>query len=297
MKLLLFGKDGQVGHELQHALAPLGDVVALGPEDCDFARADDIRDAVRATRPDIIVNPAAYTAVDKAETDADLAHAINATAPGVLGVEAKSLGALVVHYSTDYVFDGSLEGIYDEASAPNPLSVYGRTKLDGDVALQQSGASHFIFRTSWVVGAHGANFAKTILRLAAEKDVLNVVADQWGAPTSAALIADVTATVIGDWVQNRKSGRTGLYNLVAAGETTWHEYAQYVVAYALSKGLALKLQPDAIRAIPAREYKVPAPRPMNSRLGTEKIRSTFGIDLPHWKTALDPILAKMTEAP
>jgi dTDP-4-dehydrorhamnose reductase len=277
-------------------LAPLGEVVALGPEDCDFVRPRDIRDAVRSARPDVIVNSVAFTAVDKAETAADLARVVNADAPGLLGEEAKALGALVVHYSTDYVFDGCLEGVYDETSLPNPLNVYGRTKLAGDMALQQSGAPHFIFRTSWVVGAHGANFAKTILRLAAERDTLNVVADQRGAPTSAALIANVTADVLHCYLPDRQPERMGLYNLVAAGETTWHEYAQYVVAYALSKGLAIKLRPAAIRAITTREYPSPAPRPLNSCLNTHKLRSSFGIDLPHWKTALEPVLAKVIAA-
>lgn len=293
MTILVTGKSGQVGFELQRALAPLSDVVALGRQACDLADPEAIRHAVQSTHPDIIVNAAAYTAVDKAETDSDQANAINAHALGILGEVAKRLGALVIHYSTDYVFDGALERPYTETDTPNPQSVYGRSKLAGEIALAQSGARHLVFRTSWVVGAHGGNFAKTILRLARERETLNVVADQWGAPTSAALIADVTATAISGYLQRDKLELLGIYHLAAAGETNWHQYAQHVVRKALKNGMELKLQPEAIRPITTAEYQLPAPRPANSRLNTEKLHNTLGIDLPDWQTALNPVLSKI----
>lgn len=218
MRILITGKNGQVGFELQRSLAPLGDIVAVDHLDCDLSDPAAIRKLVSDVAPQVIVNPAAYTAVDKAESDPQLAQAVNGTAPGVFGEEAARLGALVVHYSTDYVFDGTMSGAYRESDPPNPQSVYGRTKRMGEQALQASGADHLIFRTSWVFGAHGTNFAKTMLRLAAEREGLKVVADQFGAPTSAALLADVTAQVLG---QYKRLGRTGfpfgLYHLVASG--------------------------------------------------------------------------------
>ena len=234
MKILLTGKNGQVGFELQRALAPLGEIVAVDQAGCDLADAAAIRRLVRTTQPHIIVNPAAYTAVDQAEAEPQRAQAINGDAPGILGEEARDIGALVVQYSTDYVFDGRKSGAYGEDDAPNPLNVYGRSKLAGERALAASGARCLIFRTSWVYGAHGANFAKTMLRLAAERTSLKVVADQHGAPTSAALIADATAQVLGQYLC-RPAGADlqdfpyGLYHLVAGGRTNWHEYAQAVV--------------------------------------------------------------------
>jgi len=251
MKILLTGKNGQVGFELQRSLAPLGEIVAVDQTDCDLADAEAIRRLVTATRPDIIVNPAAYTAVDKAETDQVRAQAINGVAPGIFGEEAAKLGALVVHYSTDYVFRGDKPGLYTETDDPDPQSVYGKTKLAGERALAASDAKHLIFRTSWVFGAHGVNFAKTMLRLAAERPSLKVVADQFGAPTSAALIADVTAQVLGQYLCRPASADFpyGLYHLVAAGRTNWHEYAQAVVMAAMTAGKPLKLGPHDVQAI------------------------------------------------
>lgn len=293
MKLLLIGKNGQLGFELQRALAPLGQVTALDRQTCDLADPEAIRCAVQGTQPDIIVNAAAYTAVDTAESEPDQANAVNAVAPGIFGEEAKKLGALVIHYSTDYVFDGKLNRPYTENDTPNPQSVYGLSKLAGEIAMQQSGVRHLIFRTSWVVGAHGGNFAKTILRLARERETLNVVADQWGAPTTAALIADVTATAISGYQQSNKPELLGIYHLAAAGETNWHQYAQHVVRRALANGMALKLQPEAIHPITTAEYRLPAPRPANSRLNTEKLRDTLDINLPDWQTALNSVLSKI----
>jgi len=293
-KILLTGKNGQVGFELQRALAPLGELLAVDQSECDMADAQAIRRLARSFNPDIIVNPAAYTAVDKAESEPELAHAINTVAPGVLGEEAAKQGAWVVHYSTDYVFDGSKPGVYREDDLTDPQSVYGRTKRDGEIALQQSGARHLILRTSWVVGAHGSNFAKTILRLAAERDSLNVVADQYGAPTSAALLADVTAQLVR---QQRREGSEhfpfGLYHLVAGGETSWCDYARFVVSEALAAGKSLNLSPDSIRAITTSEYPTPARRPANSRLDTSKLRSTFDVELPTWQSGVRHILQQI----
>ncbi|UCV17262.1 dTDP-4-dehydrorhamnose reductase [Ferribacterium limneticum] len=294
MKILLTGKNGQVGFELQRALAPLGEVVAVDHQECDLADPDAIRRLVAEVKPQVIINPAAYTAVDKAESEPALARAINGTAPGVFGEEAARLGALVIHYSTDYVFDGSKPGAYLETDAPNPQSVYGQTKLAGEQALQASGADCLIFRTSWVFGAHGANFAKTMLRLAAERDGLKIVADQFGAPTSAALLADVTAQVLGRYQREGRVGFPfGLYHLVAGGCTTWHEYAQTVVRAAQAAGKPLKLTADEILPITTADYPLPAPRPSNSRLDTSRLRQTFGLELPDWHSGLDHVLQQI----
>lgn len=294
MRILLTGKHGQVGFELQRALAPVGEVWAVDRSECDLSDAAAVRALVRAYNPDLIVNPAAYTAVDKAESEPELAHAVNAVAPGVLGEEAVKRNAWVVHYSTDYVFDGAKPGAYAEDDLTNPLSVYGRTKRDGEIALQASGARHVIFRTSWVVGAHGGNFVKTILRLSAERESLNVVADQHGAPTSAALLADVTAQLVR---QRQREGDKnfpfGLYHLAAGGETTWCDYARFVVSETLAAGRSLKLSPDAIRAISSPEYPTPATRPANSRLDTKKLRSRFEIKLPDWQSGVRHILQQI----
>jgi len=262
--------------------------------DCDMADGQAIRRLVRSIQPDIIINPAAYTAVDKAEAEPELAHAVNVVAPGVFGEEAAKLGAWVVHYSTDYVFDGMKAGAYTEDDATNPQSVYGRTKKDGEIALQQSGARSLIFRTSWVVGAHGKNFAKTILRLAGERDHLTVVADQYGAPTSAALLADVTAQVVRQKQREGEDGFPfGLYHLVAGGETNWCDYARFIVSEALAAGRSLKLLPDAIQPIPTSDYPTPAKRPANSRLDTGKFRRTFDMELPHWQSGAGHILQQI----
>lgn len=297
MNILVTGKFGQLGFELQRALAPLGRIHAVERSECDLADAAAIRSLVRAIRPDVIVNAAAYTAVDKAESEQAQAQAINAVAPGVLGEEAARLGAWVVHYSTDYVFDGSQPQPYTEEDAAHPQSVYGRSKREGEIALEQSGARHLILRTSWVVGAHGANFAKTILRLAAERDHLNVVADQVGAPTPAALLADVTAQLLR---QARREGAEnfpfGLYHLTAGGETSWHEYARFVVREAAAMGRALRLSPDSIRAIDTSGYPTAARRPANSRLDCSKLRRTFDLELPDWQSGVRHTLQQIMDA-
>ena len=288
-KILLTGADGQVGFELTRTLAPLGLIKTLVRADLDLTDEVALRAVLDAERPDIIVNPAAYTAVDKAESDVDAAYAVNARAPEIMAQWAQSHGAFMIHYSTDYVFEGLGEQPYCETDAVAPQSVYGASKEKGEQAVRNTLAEHFIFRTSWVFGAYGANFLKVMLKLMQERDTLNVVADQMGAPTSAALLADVTALVVRDTWLKRQSGQTaayGTYHLVAGGETSWHGYAQYVGQLANEAGLPLKVQPDAIGAIPSSAYPTPAKRPLNSRLNTGKIQQTFGIRLPDWQTGV-----------
>lgn len=296
MKILLLGKNGQVGWELQRALAPLGEVVALDRQGAgglcgDLADLDGLAATVRQLAPDLIVNAAAYTAVDKAESEESLAARINAEAPGVLAREAAALGAWLIHYSTDYVFDGSGQSKWQEDTPTGPLSVYGRSKLDGERAIAASGARAVVLRTSWVYAARGHNFAKTMLRLAAERDALNVVADQFGAPTGAELIADVTAHIIRQ-VTNQKDSDSlaGTYHLAASGETSWHGFAQFVMAYASQKGIALKVAAEQIGAISTEAYPVPAPRPRNSRLDLGKLQSTFKLKMPLWQQGVQRML-------
>lgn len=294
MKLLVTGRNGQVGFELQRSLAPLGQVVALDREQCDIADPDALRNVIRRVAPDIVVNAAAYTAVDKAESDEQRAHAANSVAPRLIGELARETGALVVHFSTDYVFDGAKQGAYNESDAPNPLSVYGRTKLLGERALAETGARCLIFRTSWVYGAHGGNFVKTMLKLAAERTSLSVVADQFGAPTSAALIADVTAQILGQYIVERRGDLPfGLYHLSASGRTCWHEYARTIIAAAEAAGRQLQLGPAQVRPISTSEYPTPAVRPPNSILDTAKLRETFGLHLPCWQSGLDHVLKQI----
>jgi dTDP-4-dehydrorhamnose reductase len=294
MKILLFGKGGQVGWELQRSLSPLGELVALdfdSTDHCgDFSNLPGLAATVRALRPDVIVNAAAHTAVDKAESEPDLARTINALAPGVLAQEAASLNALLVHYSTDYVFDGSGTRPWLETDTPAPLSVYGHTKLEGERAVQSSGANHLIFRTSWVYAARGSNFAKTMLRLAQERERLTVIDDQFGAPTGADLLADITAHAIRQ-VRQRPAD-AGLYHLVAGGETSWHGYAKYVLAQAERAQPAIKIVAKEVAAVPTSAFPTPAARPLNSRLDTAKLQSTFGLSLPHWQQGVARMLAE-----
>lgn len=293
MKILLFGKGGQVGWELQRSLAPLGELVALdfdSTELCgDFTRPEALAETVRAVRPDVIVNAAAHTAVDKAESEPELARTINATAPGVLAREATTLGAWLVHYSTDYVFDGSGSQPWKETDPPAPLNVYGHTKLEGERLIAQHCAQHLILRTSWVYAARGGNFAKTMLRLAKERDRLTVINDQFGAPTGAELLADVTAHALRHLLQQPTDA--GLYHLAASGETTWHGYAQEVLASARAAGVALTA--ETADAVPTSAFVTPARRPHNSRLNTQKIQQTFGLKLPPWQQGVTRMLAEV----
>lgn len=294
MKILLTGKNGQLGFELQRALAPLGEVVAVGTQDCNLADAEALRALVRRVAPDVIVNPAAYTAVDKAESDEGTARAINAVAPTILGEEGAKLGALVIHYSTDYVFDGTKRGAYTETDVPAPQSVYGRTKLEGEQGLAAANPRHLILRTSWVVGAHGGNFAKTMLRLAGEREKLTVVADQFGAPTSAALLADVSAHLVREYARTGGADFPyGTYHVASGGETSWHGYAQFVVGEALAAGKALKATVDAIAPLSTDQYPTPARRPLNSRLDTTRFRTTFDLRLPPWQDGVRHVLRQI----
>jgi len=283
MNIALFGKEGQVGWELQRSLAIVGDVHATEQDELDFERPDSLREWIRRYRPDVIVNAAAYTAVDQAETDPEKARRINSEAVGVMAEEASRLNAWVVHYSTDYVFDGSKSGPYEEGDEVCPLSVYGRTKWEGEEALRACHDRHLIFRTSWVFASRGKNFIKTILRLAKEKEDLSIVADQWGAPTSAELLADVTALALHRVLSHDSGARlSGTYHLVASGETNWHEYARYVLTLAEKRGVSLKVGPQSVEPILTAAYPLPAKRPMNSRLSVAKATKAFGVSLPDW---------------
>lgn len=292
MNILLLGCGGQVGWELQRALAPLGQVLAHDADTANFTQPQQVAELVRQLRPDVVVNAAAHTAVDKAESEPDVARLINATTPGLVAQEVAGLGALMVHYSTDYVFDGSGTAPRDEAVPTAPLSVYGRTKLEGEQAIQASGCRHLIFRTSWVYAARGGNFARTMLRLAAERDALKVISDQVGAPTGADLLADVTAHAVRAAQGN--DALLGLYHLVAAGETSWHAYATHVIEWARAQGLPVKVAPGAIEAIPTTAYPTPAARPLNSRLNTAKLQAAFGLTLPHWQQGVNRMLTEIS---
>lgn len=298
MKILLFGKNGQVGWELQRSLAPLGELVALDRHSNDFcgdlANLDGIRETVRQVRPEVIVNAAAYTAVDKAESDAATAHTVNAEAPGVLAQAADAAGAWLVHYSTDYVFDGSGSKPWDESDPTGPLSVYGRTKLEGEQRIAALCARHLILRTSWVYAARGGNFAKTMLRLAADRDRLTVVSDQFGAPTGADLLADVTAHMLRSALTGSTAGFAGIYHAAAAGETSWHGYARFVLDCAAKSGRALKASPETVDPVATSAFPTPALRPHNSRLNTAKLRGAFGLQLPAWQQGVARMLAEIT---
>jgi dTDP-4-dehydrorhamnose reductase len=295
LKILLLGKNGQVGWELQRSLAPLGEVLALDrhstPHGGDLSQPERLAQTVLDWRPDVIVNAAAHTAVDKAESEPELARCLNATAPAALAQAAAQIGALLVHYSTDYVFNGQGDQPWQEGDSTGPLSVYGQTKREGELAIVASGCAHLVFRTSWVYAARGGNFAKTMLRLAAERERLTVIDDQFGAPTGADLIADVTAHAIRASLQQPALG--GLYHLVAGGQTTWHGYASHVIAQArlIQPGLALKV--SEIAPVPTSAFPTPAQRPLNSRLATHKLQDAFGLKLSPWQQGVNRMLAEI----
>lgn len=293
MKILLLGKDGQLGWELQRSLAPLGKLISLGPDtpDGDYTRLNVVEQAVRRIAPDIIINAGAHTAVDKAESEPDLARQLNTLAPAMLAREAKRLDSWLVHYSTDYVFDGSGNKPWVETDPTNPLSVYGQTKVDSETAIQETGCKHLTFRTSWVFSTLGTNFAKTILHLAQERESLRVIEDQIGSPTGADLIADVTAHAIR--CAQQKPSLAGLYHLVADGETSWYNYAQFVLNEALKRGFPLKIAPAAIEPVPASTFPTAATRPLNSRLNTSKLKETFDLTLPEWERGVARMLAEI----
>jgi len=304
MKILLLGKDGQLGRELQRSLAPLGEVIAWGRAECDLSQTRLLYAKVMTAKPDVIVNAAAYTAVDKAESEPELAHAINATAPALLAQATLDMGCKLIHYSTDYVFDGSGSAPWTENSPAAPLNVYGKTKLAGEQVIQTSGCQYFIFRTSWVYAAGGDNFAKTILRLACERDVLSVIDDQIGAPTDAVWLADVTAEVIvaNNWgltlitetseAQDRRLGSDPnyLFHATSSGEVSWHGYASYLIARARELGFPIKVKPEAISAVASEAFPTAAKRPRNSQLDCSKLTTTFGITPPPWQRGIDQLL-------
>ncbi len=292
MKILLLGKNGQVGWELQRSLAPLGEVLALDRNSTthcgDLSNLEGLAETVRVFRPQVVVNAAAYTAVDKAESDTSTAHLVNALAPEVLSRACAALDAMLVHYSTDYVFDGSGQTPWLETDATGPLNVYGHSKLAGEQGIAKQGAKHVIFRTSWVYGTEGGNFVKTMLRLAQERDKMAVINDQFGAPTGAALLADITAICL-----QQPQALSGIYHLAAAGETTWHAYAEYVLQTTkrLKPDMAYKVK--EVAAVPTSEFPTPAQRPLNSRLNCSRLQNDLQCQLPHWQKGVESMLSKI----
>ena len=298
MKILLFGRSGQVGRELEHALPSLGRLLAVDRGMADLEQPESVRDVIRQACPDVVVNAAAYTAVDKAESEPRRAGQINAEAVGIMAEEVARLGGWLVHYSTDYVFDGTKAGSYVETDATGPLNAYGQTKLEGERLVAASGCRHLVFRTSWVFAAHGTNFIRTILRLVQERDELSVVDDQIGAPTAAARIAAVSAAAIGRLADaSRPPPASGVYHLAAAGATSWHGYAQFIAAVAQAAGLPLRATPERIRPIPSSAWPQAARRPANSRLDTAKLRRSFEIVLPPWQDDVRQVVASLLPVP
>jgi dTDP-4-dehydrorhamnose reductase len=292
MKILLLGKNGQVGWELQRSLGPLGEVLALDRNSSthcgDLANLEGLAETVRVFRPQVVVNAAAYTAVDKAESDQTTAHLINALAPEVLSRACAAIDALLVHYSTDYVFDGGGQTPWVETDTTGPVNVYGRSKLAGEQGIAKQGARHIVFRTSWVYGTEGGNFAKTMLRLAQEREKMAVINDQYGAPTGAALLADITALSL-----QQTQALSGIYHLAAAGETTWHAYAQYVLQTAKQFKPDIDYKVKEVAAVPTSEFPTPAQRPLNSRLNCSKLQQALQCQLPDWQKGVDSMLSKI----
>lgn len=295
MKILLFGKNGQVGWELQRSLAPLGELIALNStseEFCgDLTNLIGLKRTIRKIAPDVIVNAAAYTAVDKAESEPELAHVLNAQAPDILAQEARQLNAWLVHYSTDYVFNGAGNQPYLETDVTDPLNIYGKTKLEGEKNIITSGCSYLIFRTSWIYATDGNNFIKTILRLAQQRDKLEVVNDQVGSPTGAELLADITAYTL--FSLKHKPKVSGLYHLVAGGCTSWYDFARFILEYARYVNFPLKIQSDTLLPITSKDFPLPAKRPLNSRLNTSKLENTFNLILPAWQTGVSRTLTEI----
>lgn len=297
MKILIFGKNGQVGWELQRSLAPLGEVIALDRNDSifcgDLSNLTGIAETIQKISPNFIVNAAAYTAVDKAESEIEIAETINGLAPGIMAREAKKINAWFIQYSTDYVFDGSGEKPWEETDPTGPLGIYGKSKLLAETEIAESQCNYFVFRTSWVYAARGNNFAKTMLRLAQERDSLNVINDQIGAPTGAELLADITAQAI--QIVKQQKVESGIYHLAASGLTSWHGYANFVINFARNAGLSIKVEPEAILPVPTSAFPTPAKRPHNSRLNTNKLQNNFGLKLPHWETGVSRMLTEILE--
>jgi len=306
LKILLTGKNGQVGFELaRHLAATHHELVSVGSTDCNLSKPAAIRDLIQTIKPDVLINPAAYTAVDRAESEPDLAKAINADAPEVMAIELKKTDGLLVHFSTDYVFDGQKTTPYNELDTPNPQSVYGQTKLQGEQAITASGVDHIILRTSWVFGSRGQNFLKTMLRLAAERDDLRVVSDQFGAPTSARFLAQAVTQMLGRLGSERagnqeaadRAGLTGLHHCSCSGRTSWYDYAKFVIELARRNGVKLKLPADKLIPIPSSAYPTPAARPANSVLDNAKLEKTFGIQRRDWQSEVEQAIQALNWQP
>ena len=289
MKILLTGKNGQVGFELLKKLNTLGEVIATDRQELDLENPQAIRDFIDQTKPNIIINAAAYTAVDKAESDSELCYQINVVATEVLTEKAIELNIPLVYFSTDYVFDGLKKGSYTETDQTNPQSVYGKTKYEGEERVRKH-PKHIILRASWVFGSHGSNFLKTILRLITEKESLSIVADQWGSPASASMLADVTFKIVDEIFKNKNFNDYGTYHVTNEGETNWHQYASLIATEAMQLGLTIKCEANHIRPILTSEYPTAAKRPLNSRLNTEKLKKTFMLELPHWELEVKKVL-------
>ena len=292
MKILLTGSNGQVGFELNKKLSALGEVIATDREELDLTNLNAIRTFIDQIKPDIIINPAAYTAVDKAESEPELAYQINTLAPEVLADKARELDIPLVHFSTDYVFDGLKKEAYVETDKTNPQSVYGKTKCEGEEKIRTH-RKHIILRTSWVFGVHGNNFLKTILRLIQEKDSLNIVGDQWGSPASASMLSDVTFKIVDTIFKNKNFNDYGTYHVTNDGETNWYDYASLISSEAMKLNLKVKCVPDKIHPILTSEYPTAAKRPLNSRLNTEKLKKTFMLELPHWESEVKRVLKEI----
>jgi dTDP-4-dehydrorhamnose reductase len=292
MKILLTGSNGQVGFELQKKLSALGEVIATDREELDLTNPDAIKNFIDQTKPDIIINPAAYTAVDKAESEHDLAYQINVTAPEILADKARELDIPLIHFSTDYVFDGLKKEAYVESDETDPQSVYGKTKCEGEEKVRTH-AKHIILRTSWVFGVHGHNFLKTMLRLFKEKDSLNIVGDQWGSPASATMLADVTFKIVDTIFKNKNFNDYGTYHVTSDGETNWFEYASLIASELIKLNIKIKCVPNQIHPIVTSEYPTAAKRPLNSRLNCEKLKKTFVLELPHWESEVKKVLREV----
>jgi dTDP-4-dehydrorhamnose reductase len=292
MKILLTGKNGQVGFELQKILSLLGEVIATDREELNLANPEAIRQFIDQVKPDMIINPAAYTAVDKAESEAEMAYQINVTAPEVLAEKAAELNIPLIHFSTDYVFDGLKKDAYIETDMTNPQSVYGKTKCEGEEKIRTH-PKHIILRTSWVFGAHGNNFLKTILRLISEKESLNIVGDQWGSPASSSMLGDVTFKIVDTIFKDKNFNDYGTYHVSNEGVTNWYEYASFIAIEAIQLGLKTKCESNHIHSILTSDYSTLAKRPLNSRLNTDKLKKTFMLELPHWESEVKKVLREI----
>ncbi len=296
MKILVTGKNGQVGFELMRSLAGLGQVVGVDVKECDLTQSASVERLLDRVKPDIIVNPAAYTAVDQAEDESTIAHAVNVQAPKILARYAARKNIPMIHFSTDYVFNGEKEGAYSEEDQVNPKSVYGKTKWLGEEEVRKMAAKHIIIRTSWVFGSHGENFLKTMLKLSQERERLSVVSDQFGAPTSAKLLAEGTAEIIRQLQEPGSYRKYGTYHLASKGETSWHGYAKCILEEANKCGVKTKVKADDIKPIATKDYPLPAYRPKNSKLDTRKIQEVFGLSIPTWQSQVKSVIKELAKS-